>query len=158
TDMLAERLRSLVAAGAVEQRSLRHPVPAKVYALTERGQELARIAGELAGWGMSLLPPAPADGDHTNPRWALQAMARTYAGGLADGEYRWTIDEHELTVVVAGGARRPSARLVYGPGADSAPVLDVRCDERAFFRAARRGGAGAGLHVASGDTSVVAAF
>ena len=34
TDVLADRLRSLEAAGAVRLRAIRHPVPAKLYELT----------------------------------------------------------------------------------------------------------------------------
>jgi DNA-binding HxlR family transcriptional regulator len=56
TDVFAERLRSLEKAGAVVHTELTHPVPAKVYDLTERGRQLAGIAGQLAQWGSSLLP------------------------------------------------------------------------------------------------------
>lgn len=137
TDVLAERLRGLEAAGAVEQLELRHPVPAKVYALTERGHELARIGGDLAAWGMPLLPPARsgAGGDYrTNPRWALQAMTRRYRGGLGEGEYRWTIGDDELRVEISGDA----ATIGYGHG-EGDPLLDVRCTPRAFFAMVRTG-------------------
>ncbi len=157
TDMLAERLRSLEAAGAVEQRTLRHPAPAKVYALTERGRELARIGGELAGWGMALLPAVPDEVHRTNPRWALQTMTSSYAGGLPDGEYRWTIGDEELAVVVTGGDDDPAASIVYGHGIGDA-VLDVRCSATAFLSLVGRRRIGRGLDIVTGSPELVIAL
>lgn len=157
TDVLAERLRSLEAAGAVEQRTLRNPAPANVYALTERGHDLARIAGELAGWGMPLLPTVPGDAHRTNPRWALQTMTRSYAGGLADGEYRWTIGDEELAIVVTGGDADPAATIVYGHGVGD-PVLDVRCSADAFLTLIGRGRRVRGLEIVTGTPEQLDAF
>ena len=157
TDVLAERLRSLEAAGAVEQRTVRHPAPAKVYALTDRGRELARIGGDLAGWGMSLLPAAPDDAHRTNPRWALQTMALAYRGGLPAGEYRWTIGEDELSLHVADGADGPVATIEYGHGAAS-PVLDVRCTPRAFFALVGGRRPARGIEVVVGTHELVASL
>ena len=56
-------------------------------------------------------------------------MCRDYRGGLVDGEYRWTIDGHELAVTVAG----ERAQLRYGHGAGPA-VLMVICTGADFFR------------------------
>lgn len=131
TDVLTERLRALEAAGAVEQRRVKHPVPAQLYALTERGEELAAIAGTLAQWGMPLLPPpsaAEAAGYRREPRWALQAMARRYRGGLPHGEYRLTIGDDELRVDVADGR----ARVRYGHG-EGAPTMHLVCSDEVFF-------------------------
>jgi DNA-binding HxlR family transcriptional regulator len=157
TDMLADRLRSLEAAGAVEQVTLRHPAPAKVYALTDRGHELARIGADLAGWGMALLPSVPDDAHRTNPRWALQTMTRSYAGGLDDGEYRWTIDDEQLSVVVGGGDDEPTATVAYGHG-DSRPVLEVRCPADVFFALVGRGRIGRRLEIVIGTGELLTAF
>jgi DNA-binding HxlR family transcriptional regulator len=157
TDMLAERLRSLEAAGAVEQRTVRYPVPGKLYALTGRGQELAHIAGRLARWGMPLLPDAPGDRHRTNPVWALQTMAREYAGGLPDGEYRWMIDDQVTTVVVSADGN-PQATLTYGHGSTSTPVLDVHCEPSAFFTALGGNAASSDLDIHSGSQDLVSAF
>ncbi|MEQ1703486.1 MAG: helix-turn-helix domain-containing protein, partial [Ilumatobacteraceae bacterium] len=92
TDMLADRLRALEAAGVIRQHSIKHPAPAKLYELTESGQELARLAADLAGWGQRLLP-APGTTEATvQPRWALQSMAARYQGGAAAGVYHLVID------------------------------------------------------------------
>jgi DNA-binding HxlR family transcriptional regulator len=128
TDVLADRLRSLEAAGAVQQRQLRHPAPAKVYELTERGRELATIAGSLARWGAPLLPMPPTDEMRLHPRWALHSMVLVYAGGLASGQYALTVDDDDYTISVEG----TSADLSYGPPA-ATPVLWIRCTADGFF-------------------------
>ena len=131
TDVLAERLRSLEAAGVVRQRTLKHPVPAKVYELTASGEELASIERDLARWGARLLPVAGSTDARIHPRWALQSMAAGYRGGMPDGSFGVVVDDEELSVVVNG----PAARVEYGTSAKS--VLTVRCDVRQFFTIAR---------------------
>jgi len=128
TDVLTDRLRALEAAGAVVQRPVKHPVPARVYELTDRGRELERIAGALARWGTALLPAPASSGYRFSPRWTLQSMAVAYRSGLLDGDYHWTIDDEELTLMVAG----PSAKITYGHTGGE-PVLAVRCSAKAFF-------------------------
>jgi DNA-binding HxlR family transcriptional regulator len=128
TDVLAERLRSLEAAGAVEKIEVKHPAPAHLYALTDRGRELARISGELARWGMPLLATEPAPSYRRNQAWALQMLARSYQGGLPDGEYRWSVGDQDLRIVVTGD----TASMAYGHGGGPA-VLTVTCREAEFF-------------------------
>jgi DNA-binding HxlR family transcriptional regulator len=133
TDVLTERLRSLEAAGAVRRTAVTTPVPGTVYELTDRGRQLADVAGRLAEWGVALLPDQPSE-HRLDARWALATMCRGYRGGLADGDYRWTIDGHQMTVDVA--AER--ARLRYGHG-DAPAVLAVTCTSVDFFRLVARG-------------------
>jgi DNA-binding HxlR family transcriptional regulator len=128
TDVLADRLRSLEAAGAVQLTTIRHPVPAKLYELTPRGRELAEIAAALGAWGAPMLPSPPPSSTRLNPRWALQSMCNRYAGGLPAGGYEWSIDDEVLTVDIAEGAA-----LRYGP-ADGAAVLRIRLRSADFFR------------------------
>ncbi len=129
TDVLAERLRSLEAAGAVTQTTLTHPVPARVYELTDRGRELSRIAGALAGWGAAPLPDPVGAPHRKNPRWALQSMTSRYEGGLVDGDYHWTIDGADMTVRIA----ERTAQLRYGPPPTDA-VFHIRCTAPDFYR------------------------
>lgn len=112
TDLLTERLRSLERAGAVRRREVRSPVPAQLYQLTDRGLELARLAGQLARWGAPLLPDLADAGDRVlNARWTLQSRASRYHGGLPDGDVHFLIDgTDELTLSLAGDV----ARLRYG--------------------------------------------
>jgi len=127
TDVLTDRLRSLEAAGAVRRTTVATPIPGTVYELTDRGRELADIAGRLAQWGAALLPAEPSE-HRLDARWALGTMCRGYRGGLTDGEYRWTIDDYELTVNVIGDR----ARLRYGHGEGPA-ALAVSCTSADFF-------------------------
>ena len=129
TDVLADRLRTLESAGAVQQTQLKYPTPAKVYELTERGRELAAITGSLARWGAPLLPASPQQPMRINPRWALQSMVLAYNGGAREGQYAITIDDDDYTITFTG----PGAHLSYGPPTDE-PLLWARCTAEAFFR------------------------
>jgi DNA-binding HxlR family transcriptional regulator len=131
TDVLAERLRAMEAAGVVRHRTVKHPVPGKVYELTSSGEELASIARRLAGWGARLLPVAGSTDARFNARWALQSMAGGYRGGVPGGVYRVVVDDEELSVEVDGS----TARVAYGTS--GTPLLTVRCDTRQFFTIAR---------------------
>lgn len=130
TDLLTERLRSLEAAGAVRQREVRTPAPANLYELTDRGRDLARLTGDLARWGMDLLPsPEDAPDLVPNARWALQSRASRYSAGLSDGTVlpdgavHITIDSREeLTLTIADGR----CRVSYGhSGADALLTIDA---------------------------------
>lgn len=134
TDLLADRLRSLEAAGAVRKREIKNPVPAKLYELTDRGFELAKVAGELARWGGPLLPPADQAPDHmVNARWHLTHRARRYRGGFTDGDVHILLDdEDELTLSFSG----QRAQLSYGhTSAD--PVLTVETTTAAMVELLR---------------------
>lgn len=132
TDVLAERLRELVAAGVVEHRTTTVPVTAKVYALTESGERLADIGQRLADWGRPLLPEMPKDGTVVKARWALQTMVMGFEGGLVDGEYEFVIDGEVLTAQVVGN----DASVHYGP-ASAEPIVRVTLSSRQFFAAAK---------------------
>ncbi len=131
TDVLADRLRALEESGVVTKRRLRYPAPASVYELTDYGQRLAEIGRELARWAEPLLPK-PGDPEfRLNPQWALQSMVAAYEGGINDGEYHFTIDEHDFTVEVA----HEEASVRYGePSGD--PKLHIACSARVFFELA----------------------
>ncbi len=112
TDLLADRLRSLEAAGAVKQREVRNPAPANLYELTDRGQELARLAGDLARWGGPLLPkPDEADQYVHSARWTLTQRAGRYRGGFPNGDVHLLLDERDELTLSFDGDR---ARLAYG--------------------------------------------
>jgi DNA-binding HxlR family transcriptional regulator len=112
TDLLTERLRTLEAAGAVRQRAVRSPAPANLYELTDRGVELAKLAGEMARWGMELLPPIEEAPElFSNARWTLQLRATRYRGGFPDGAVHITLDGREDLTITFADER---ARLTYG--------------------------------------------
>lgn len=124
TDLLTERLRSLEAAGALRQHEVRTPARANLYELTDRGRELAKLAGELARWGMPLLPSADESADLVaNARWGLQLRAARYRGGFPDGDVHITLDgKDELTLTLADGR----GFLTYGHSdADALVTIDA---------------------------------
>jgi DNA-binding HxlR family transcriptional regulator len=124
TDLLTERLRSLEAAGAVRQRAVRSPAPANLYELTDRGLELAKLAGEMARWGMPLLPPVDdAPELVANARWTLQLRTTRYTGGFPDGVVHLTLDGREDLTIAFADER---ARLTYGhSGTDALLTIDA---------------------------------
>lgn len=135
TDLLADRLRSLEAAGAVQQREVRNPAPANLYELTERGHELARLAGGLARWGTPLLPPADEPGEHVvNARWTLTQRAGRYRGGFPDGDVHILLDQRdELTLSFTGDR----ARLAYGH-LSAEPIMVIEATTTATLALLRR--------------------
>jgi len=56
TNILAERLKRLEAAGLVEGRQYSQRPPRLEYHLTERGRELAPVLDALAVWGLEQFP------------------------------------------------------------------------------------------------------
>lgn len=129
TDMLTDRLRELESVGAVERLELTSPVPATVYQLTQRGHELARINGELARWGASLLPPVAESSLRRNPRWAVQSFASRWAGDQPDATFHFLLDKREeVTLHIEGGR----AAVRYGaPAAE--PTAELVCTTDDFF-------------------------
>jgi len=122
TDLLTDRLRSLEAAGAIRRREIRTPVPASLYELTDRGRELAQIAGSLARWGAPLLPGLDEPGERSvNGRWLLQYCSGRYRGGLPDGDVHILLDDNEeLTLSLTAEA----GQLHYGHS-DREPLLTL---------------------------------
>jgi DNA-binding HxlR family transcriptional regulator len=56
TNILADRLRRLAAAGLVEARAYSDRPPRREYALTERGRALGPVLRAMAEWGLRHVP------------------------------------------------------------------------------------------------------
>ncbi len=159
TDLLTDRLRSLEAAGAVAKREIQDPAPAKLYELTDRGRELAKLAGELARWGGPLLPPFDEAGDRVaNARWPLQQRAARYRGGFVDGDVHLVLDDdRELTLSLQG----ERGRLTYGHS-DVEPLLAIRASTPTLLGFLREAPSQAAIDrsdlQASGRTDLLVAF
>ena len=61
SNLLAQRLRDLEAAGVIERRHAPPPVQTALYALTARGEQLVPALDALTVWGYPMLPDAPDD-------------------------------------------------------------------------------------------------
>ncbi|HEX5811368.1 MAG TPA: helix-turn-helix domain-containing protein [Pseudonocardia sp.] len=106
TNLLAERLRRLEAAGLVAQE----PGPdarTRVYRLTERGAELDAVVTALARFGISLLPD-DADGLAFRADWLAIAVRLLLRPGALDADLVVRFD-------VPGSAGPESLQLRLGP-------------------------------------------
>jgi DNA-binding HxlR family transcriptional regulator len=71
SNLLAERLRTLEAAGVVAREQAPPPVATTLFRLTPRGEELRTVLYELARWGMPLMEGGPAHEDVFREEWAV---------------------------------------------------------------------------------------
>ena len=108
TNLLADRLRDLEAAGIVRREEPRPPVATPVLRLTERGRALLPAVEALAVWGGGLVPQADGDAEFRT-RW----MAIPVEAMLADSrpqEPPMTIavrtGDEPLVIMVGGGEIR----------------------------------------------------
>ncbi len=125
TNLLADRLRDLEAAGVVTREEAPPPVATTLFSLTPRGEELAPVLHELLRWGMPLMEEGPADGDVFRGQW----MTWGAENALTDREpeappvtVQVLADEEPAYIEVSGGAvhltpgRAPQpAAVVRGP-------------------------------------------
>lgn len=77
TNILTERLRTLVDEGVVERRTLPRPAVTQVYELTDRGRELKPVLLALAGWGAPKLG-LPREGEQFRLAWLMIALDLSY--------------------------------------------------------------------------------
>ena len=115
TTVLADRLRTLEAAGVVERRT-GSPGEGIVYALTERGLALGDALEALRRWGVSYLADPLADGG------SCHSFDLRYVEGLDaldDGEFGLVVDDAPTTLRFSGG------RLEQSPGEPTRPDLVV---------------------------------
>jgi DNA-binding HxlR family transcriptional regulator len=154
TNLLADRLRDLQAAGVVRaERARTDP-----YELTERGQALRPVVRELIRWGAPLMVTGPGE-DVVQDHWATLALEAVLDSDRVTGaatRVRMTAGETAVDVVLSRRGRsvepvapevRPDAELVgalpqllasaYVGGVD--PGLTVRGDRAAVERALQRG-------------------
>jgi DNA-binding HxlR family transcriptional regulator len=70
TNLLADRLRDMEAAGLVERHAAPAPVGATLFQLTDRGRELQGVLSALARWGLERMTTGPGPDDAVQPQWA----------------------------------------------------------------------------------------
>jgi len=123
TNLLADRLKKLCAAGILERSG-----PA--YRLGPAGEGLREPVLALSKWGVSLLGE-PDPGMVTRPHWALLAVqAMADAGRLPEAAetYEFTVDEERFHVSVDHGV------LTTARGPAESAVLRIRTDATTFVR------------------------
>jgi DNA-binding HxlR family transcriptional regulator len=118
TNMLADRLRALTAAGIIESVAPTAPVATALYRLTPRGRALAPVLRELARWSAPLMLAGPA-GDEVRGHWLVIALEALYEGADLDDLVGTTVElaaEGEVLTVEVGSTGQLTVRL--GPCPD----------------------------------------
>jgi DNA-binding HxlR family transcriptional regulator len=134
TNLLADRLRSLVELGVLHQRPARDGGKAMAYELTPQGERLREPVLQLAGWGMSFLGD-PQPGATMRPRWgflAVQALIDQNKVGPVDEDYEFRVDGEVFHVAVRDGR----AIAESGPGTD--PAFVATTDTATFIQIGSR--------------------
>jgi len=130
TNLLADRLRTLVELGVLRQRPARDGGRAMAYELTPIGERLRGPVLQLAGWGMSFLGD-PQPGATMRPRWgflAVQALIDPNKVGPVDEDYEFRVDGEVFHVAVRGG------RAIAESGAAVDPAFVATTDTATFIQ------------------------
>jgi DNA-binding HxlR family transcriptional regulator len=144
TNLLANRLAQLEAAGVVIRRVLPPPAARTVYDLTERGRQLEDVLFALGRWGFPLLP-------RTRPKvvpassavliglraWfdpnAATGLEETYELRMGGSIYAAEVRDGRLGIRF-GVPEEPAATLTADPGT----LLDIRLGRISLERAQKR--------------------
>jgi DNA-binding HxlR family transcriptional regulator len=105
TNLLADRLRELEAAGIVQREDPAPPVATALYRLTERGEQLRPVVHELVRWGAPLMAE-PAGTDEFRTRWlgeATEAMLDRPGTEATDVVVQLDTGDEPLVVEASGG-------------------------------------------------------
>ena len=97
TNVLADRLKDLEAAGIVHKRKLAPPAASTVYELTPTGSELRPVLHELARFGARLMGPPPPDA--LEPGWLLEALDLALSPISPPGRLAFKIGDEEASLV-----------------------------------------------------------
>lgn len=119
TNLLADRLREMEAAGIVEREDAPPPIATTLFQLTERGAALGSVIGELGRWGVPLM--ADYQPEYAFRGQWLRLPVRLF---LADHEPDQPPSSIEIradgqTVVIDAAAGQVSLRLSADPNADA---------------------------------------
>ena len=157
SNLLAERLQGLVAAGVVEIVPVAGDRRGKSYQLTDRGHELKAPLLLLARWGLSALSEEDSKGA-VRAEWAIiavEAMITEDSVPAVDESYEFVIDGVAFVVDVEGGR----VSIARGSRAEEA-TLRITSDAETFVRVGARlvdplEAVGQGLVKLEGDMAAV---
>lgn len=128
TNLLAERLKSLVDKGVARQTHLPSGGARLAYELTEVGQELRPMVLGLAKWGMEFVGAYSAN-EVVRPHWgflAVEAMLDQERLPDFDEAYQFEVDDEVFHIDVRDGV----ARAVKGPA--ESPAMIAKVDAATF--------------------------
>jgi DNA-binding HxlR family transcriptional regulator len=132
-NVLAQRLRELELAGVMRRRKLPPPAAARVYELTEWGEELEPVITQLGHWGARspLRPREAALGVDSlilsfrtmfDPR-AADGLRASYELRLGENRFRTVVDDGRFEIT-RGDDDRPDATIETNPATLAALVYD----------------------------------
>ena len=128
TNLLAERLKALEAAGLIRRATLPPPAASRVYELTERGRDLEPAVVALARWGVGELGRRRR-GEAFRPSWLALSLKATFRADLARGvreTYEYRVGDETFHARIDDG----TLEIVQGPAA--APDLVFETDPDTF--------------------------
>jgi DNA-binding HxlR family transcriptional regulator len=137
TNLLADRLRELEAAGVVRSEQAPPPVATTLYSLTERGQELERVVAALGRWGAPLLAEEHPDDAFRSHRLALAVRAEKDRDPQAkpvavevrvDGEDPFVVETVDGKVRPRAGTAAAPDAVISGPTLLVVALLTGRLD------------------------------
>jgi DNA-binding HxlR family transcriptional regulator len=121
-DVLAQRLRELELAGVLLRRKLAPPAAARVYELTDWGQELEPVVLGLGRWGSRI--PFPEQGDAFGADSAMLALKTLFDPARAadlSADYELRLGEQTFRARIAAG----TFELVRGPAEGPVAVIET---------------------------------
>ncbi|HUA10742.1 MAG TPA: helix-turn-helix domain-containing protein [Solirubrobacteraceae bacterium] len=132
TNLLAERLRELEAAGVLMRRDAPPPVATALIELTDRGRALVPIVHDLGMWGLQYMVDGPAPDDSFRCHWLTFPAELFLTDGAPDGppaSLEMRVDDEAMAVrasegkvaISPGPAEHPDAVLAGAP----APLLGL---------------------------------
>jgi DNA-binding HxlR family transcriptional regulator/putative sterol carrier protein len=143
-DVLSQRLRDLEATGIVRRATLAPPAGARVYELTDRGQQLEPVVLALGAWGSAApFPSSDARLGVDSAVLALKTLFDPAAAGSLEEELELRLNGDRFRARIAGGtlevARGTSARPAATIETDPATLSRVLWHGRRLTAALRSG-------------------
>jgi DNA-binding HxlR family transcriptional regulator len=127
TNLLADRLRELEAAGVIAREQAPPPVATTLFSLTPRGEALRPVLDEIGNWGVPYMAEGPSAGDAFRGRW------------LAWPAERFLTDSDPQAPPVSIELRTPQTDGQAGEGGGDRPVVVETVDGAVRARPASPG-------------------
>jgi DNA-binding HxlR family transcriptional regulator len=145
TNLLADRLRELEAAGVITREEAPPPVATTLFSLTARGEELRPILDGLARWGLPLMRDQRPD-ETVHSEWLAWALRSLLADCAADappasiavqtGDAPFQLRLEGGEIVVAHDGSRPADLTIAGP---AMPIMGLLLAKLSVGEAAASG-------------------
>jgi DNA-binding HxlR family transcriptional regulator len=119
TNLLADRLRSLEAAGVVSREEAPPPVATTLFSLTPRGEELRPVLETMMRWGLPFMTEEMPD-DVVRSQWlvgALELLMEDRRPTDPRAEIELRIGDRPISLAVDGGSVEAALGSVEDPGA-----------------------------------------